>query len=272
MSPTEDRPLRIFLMPVAYFMATRMADGNAVISWCMIYPVPILLSAYLYGDVSTPASWFAVVLAMIAIYAVYELGYMDNDTRTVKMEWEPTERLSTRDKAVYEKWRKAIIALRLVFVAGVVVGISQLIPVNVAGETLFVLGLLIIPLAFSLYNGSRGRINLPLHFLLVVCRFTLPGMVVVSTGLPQYWVVMLLVFPVINLLERGGEARYRLGFLEPVNRCRNQARIGYYLGCGLVAALAWTAQIVRIEVVWMFAYFLVYRSVAPLAALAMRRG
>jgi len=39
-----------------------------------------------------------------------------------------------------------------------------------------------------------------------------------------------------------------------------------------VALLAWAAHLVRIEVVWMFAYFLVYRSVAPLAAFAMRRG
>jgi hypothetical protein len=271
LSPTENRPLRVFLMPVAYFMATRMADRYAVISWIMIYPVPVLLSAYLFGDVSTPASWFAVVLAMIAMYAVYELGYMDNDARTVKIEREPTERLSTQDKAVYEKWRKAIIALRTVFVAGVVVGISQLIPLNVAGEASYVIGLFIVALVFSFYNSSRGRTNLPQHFLLVICRFTLPGMVVVSTGLLQYWVVMLLAFPVINLLERGGEARYRIGLLQPVNRYRNQARVGYYLLCGLVAFVGWTAHLVRVEVVWMFAYFLAYRSAAPLAAFALRR-
>lgn len=251
----------IFFVPFAYFIATRLHGKSALASWIMIYPVPLLISVIAYsGEVPAQAGLMALALAIVATYTLYELGYMDNDTRTVRRETNPTERLSSVDKAFYEKWRWLIVASRLAIVVIACLAIERLADRNEPGLRAFYAGLLVLAAVFPAYNSIRGRTNLALQFLLVACRFCLPGMLLIDMNRAGYFSMMIVAFPLINLLERSGERRYRLAMLAPILKYKNLSRVLYYsIAVVGVSALGE----VRMPAMVIFGYFLVYRLVSP---------
>ena len=99
-----------FYLPVLYFFHTRVTSGAARASWCLIYLVPLSLTLSVF---SPDASWHAFVLLLsgcLAIYSVYELGYIENDTMTIRSEHEPTIRLSQTQMAyVDQHWYQIVV-------------------------------------------------------------------------------------------------------------------------------------------------------------------
>ncbi len=261
MLPGNSNRRRIFFVPLAYLFATRLQGRLGVLSWVCIYPVPILLSVTLFGHGQLESSSvLAVLLAMLATYGLYELGYMDNDVVTVRREAAPTHRLSSTEQGFYEERYAVIVGLRLLFVGVCALGVVLLVQANSAGEYLFLGGLAVIAIAFQIYNGTRGRINLPLQLVLVSARFCLPGAVAIYWGHVSYLLVMLLCFPLPNLLERSGEPRYRLVFLTMLHTHRHGFRVVYYLLLTLgFAALLQVGELDKAALL-LAAYFLVYRT------------
>lgn len=263
----------MFFAPAGYFIRTRLDGGPAVISWLMIYPVPIALSVVVTVGAPDPGQSLALLLAMLVTYALYEVGYMDNDTRTVRHESAPTDRLDDREKAFFARRWPGILAVRLGFVVGGCAAIWMLEGYLHRGILTFYLGLIAIAVIFPLYNSVRGRVNLPLHFVLVTCRFCLPGLVLVPSGLPAYLAMMVVAFPMINLLERSGEARYRLPAFSPILEQRTLSRIVYYLVAMVIATLLWITGRTGVAPTIMFGYFLGWRVASPGAlALFARTG
>lgn len=258
------RSRAIFFLPMAYFVSTRLEGRAAVASWVMIYPVPLLISVWtVSGHRVDPAGLVALLLAMLATYTLYELGYMDNDTRTVRRESAPTERLRDDEKAFYERARWFIVTLRLVIAFGACFAITALVPANAGGKLIFSLGLLGILTVFPAYNSVRGRVNLPLHFVLVLCRFCLPGMVLVSSDHWTYFGLMIVAFPLINLMERAGEPRYGLPVFGPVLKYRHWSRVIYYLVATAIALVILSASGSSITAAVTLGYFFVYRLLSP---------
>lgn len=255
----------MFYMPLAYFLSTRVPALSSRISWLFIYPLPILLSAWMFRiDPIGPDEILAVVVAMLAVYALYELGYMDNDTRTVAMEDAPTERLSDIEKQFMASRFWIIRMLRLLFIAVCVLAIVGLVEGNRTGKLDYIAGLLVIALVFPLYNTFRGKVCLPLHFVLVVCRFSTPGLVLVDWGHLYYLVSMTLLFPLVNLIERSGEPRYGLAGMYPFYERRDVFRIVYYAVFVAAGALAWKMDWIGMAPVILFTWFLVYRTISYL--------
>ena len=219
----------MFFVPLAYFMSTRLIGMPAIASWIMIYPVPIVVSTWAFNGTIDAPQLLALIIAMIGIYTLYELGYMDNDTRTVVTERAPTERLNDAEKTFYRRWQWMIALSRFAVVVVAFFVIGKLVRENQTGNWFYLAGLVTILLAFPVYNSLRGRVNLPLHFILVACRFCMPGLILITSHQLQYVIVMIAAFPVINLLERCGEPRYRFAHLAPILGRRNRSRVIYYL-------------------------------------------
>jgi hypothetical protein len=241
------------------------------ISWIFIYPLPIILSAWLFRiDPITPDEMLAIALAMLGLYALYELGYMDNDTRTVLVEQSPTERLSDGEKQFFADRFWVIRGLRLLFIAVCVLAVVWLVEGNRAGKLGYIAALLVIALVFPLYNTFRGKACLPLHFLLVVCRFSAPGMVLVDWGHLHYLVTMTLLFPLINLVERSGEPRYGLSEMLVFYERRDVFRVFYYAVLVALGGVAWKVGWLDLAPVLLFTWFLVYRTISYLLRVSTR--
>lgn len=252
---------RIFLVPLAYLLGTRLANKRAVASFIAIYPLPIALSVWVYTGSGEPADWLALAMAMLAFYGVYELGYMDNDTRTVRSEVAPTERLSDDEKNFYARARWWIAVLRLAFVAAACVSIELLLEGSYS-RTLLLMGLMVILVVFPVYNSVRGTTGLPLHLLLTSARFCMPGMVLVPFAHADYFFVMWLAFPFVNLLERAGEPRYGLPFFAPFLSKRDLVRVVYYAVMFSSALGFWLIYGGNPLALVVFGWFLLVRLVA----------
>ncbi|MDZ7685327.1 MAG: hypothetical protein U5O39_10295 [Gammaproteobacteria bacterium] len=179
--------------------------------------MPIMLSVVLVaGSAPDPLTILQIALAMLATYGVYELGYMDNDTRTVGLEVAPTQRVSDDEKRWFFAHRWFLIGLRGIIVGAAVLAIAWVS--SGSALLIFCTGLVAMGAAFIAYNSSRGVVNVPLHLILVTARFCLPGTLLFPEA--GYMLTMFIAFPLINSLERAGEDRYRLTLLASVARHR----------------------------------------------------
>lgn len=194
-----------FYTPFIYYYKTRLVDKNSLISWMLIYLLPIFIAASFVSQSNNLLIQY--ILTIILTHNLYEIGYIQNDTETVKKELNPTLRLSASELNYYCQNYIYIYAFRL-FISGI---ITLLLMSFFDYEFNLILIWLIIPL-FYIYNSIRNRVNLIVHFLLVICRFVLPVYVLTSNIFIS--LLMVLMFPVPNLLERATEKRFSFIWLN----------------------------------------------------------
>lgn len=213
----------IFYLPFAYFFGTRVITGTARVSWCMIYFVPLLLVLVCFSPSLDLAVIIQLFFAAVCTYTIYELGYIENDTVTIRDEALPTLRLGALQLEYVSDYWVVILLVRLL-TAGLLLSYLS----SAEGFVPYLLSLISLCVVFPLYNRQRGPINAWLHPLLVTARFCGPLMLL----LPELSVFLysLLVFPVLNVLERAREPRYGFKGLEKVWFTNGQSgRWGYYL-------------------------------------------
>ncbi len=100
-----------FFVPFLYFYKTRLRSIIKLISWGVIYLVPIFLSTFSFANIDYYFISYFVVLTLT--YNLYEIGYIQNDTETIKKEHNPTLRLSRDELFFYNNHRVYIYFFRL---------------------------------------------------------------------------------------------------------------------------------------------------------------
>jgi len=256
-----------YLTPFAYFLSTRLISPEKILSWLVIYPFALLLAYTTFTDELSIESFTAVAIAMLIIYTIYELGYMANDVFTVLHEVNPTTRLSEREsKFIQAHWYRLLsgrVGLAILLL-GVLAYLRQ------DGFKVFCLMLAIMSITFYLYNITRGGINIPLHFILVICRFSGPCMLVMPEGI--FFAFTLLAFPIINLIERAAEPRYNQAWLQ--NMIFSNQKSGRWLYY-LLASFLWAGVAIvlelELETLGLLIFLFIYRLVSPLLALRLAR-
>ncbi|HIF9062229.1 TPA: hypothetical protein ACX6MH_002418 [Photobacterium damselae] len=173
-----------------------------------------------------------------------------NDLETVKKEKNPTKRVSYEDILFYEKNKYIIYSIRI--------AISIAIMFFYNGSNMVYLLLLILPI-FIWYNSIRSRLNLFVHFLLVNLRFTLPIIIVIDEI--NYMIVFfsVLVFPVINLLERMGEKRFDFPVFQKIHKNINLFRVEYYLVLLLFTIFISNLYPLQVNIIICVALYFTYR-------------
>ena len=272
----QRRLLSALLVPFSYFFLTRVATGRQRIGWAFSYLLPVLALPVLAGRAWTTLP--LTLLAVIAVYAAYEFGYIVNDTATVAREASPTQRLDGPAR----QWIKARLlpAFCVRFLVGsacmAVVAFSLAPP---ALGALLAWGA-IWPL-FALYNRWRGLITIPLYLLLVSVRFVLPVWATAGAmGTLFDGLLLLLLYPLPTAVVASWKPRYGLAFLAKPFGNEHRFRLIWH-GALLAAAVigAWLSpQWVSWPFVAACAYYLITRLVsnwdrrATLAALSPQGG
>ena len=252
----------IYLMPLGYFLATRVPGAIASISWVAVYVIPLLLVGSL-AQLPIIDTLAIQLLSIATVYAVYEVGYLQNDALTTRGEASPTLRLSP-DEMDNVRRRFTVIALvRAVIVILLLALLYQMDPPGMQG--LLVSLAILIP-TFVIYNLTRGAINVPLHFLLVSLRFCAPVLVLIPYPDATLLLYLILLFPLINTLERAAEPRYGLRWAQ-ANPLANQSsgRWQYYLGLGALWSVTCVGLDVNVMTLVPIAYLFAYRLLSPTA-------
>lgn len=245
-----------FYIPFFYTFKTRLISIDKIISWGMIYIIPISIANFILNvEHNGFIDFLNLFFSFSLVYSLYELGYIYNDAVTIKNEVKPTLRLSIAELQFFYRHKISIVFVR--------VFIALLLSILISNEYGFGVYLtwLIIPL-YAGYNKIRSRWNLPLHFLLVTLRYSCPALAV--SGDVTVFFIMFLVFSLINLIERGGEKRFNFSFLQKsIFNNHDRFRCIYY---GLMLIMAWIIFMwdqdsIAFYTLWVLTiYFFIYRT------------
>lgn len=252
----------MFFVPLLYALETRFLKRSkyGVVVWATEYLIPILISFYLIH--MGFCGWINWLIDILAVYNLYEIGYIQNDCETIKKEISPTLRVSSEELWFYEKWKILCYGFRILL--GIITS-SYFLSIGTDVRTLFIFWL-IVPV-YLIYNRIRGRINLYLIFPLTLYRYVVP-LVLLNTNSYRESVVLTVViaaYPFLKWVEvcAGGKSlpqeKWTKMFLNSFD-ARFRFRIKYYSVLTLACiCLCYFHEIVA----WLWVlpmYFLLLRS------------
>lgn len=242
----------MFYIPFLYFYKSRLKSIKKLISWFFIYIIPIIIS-YLF--LFQEKNIINIIIYLIGIYTIYEIGYIYNDTETIKKEENPTIRLSLKQIKFYENNKLSIYLFRIIFSFCMIFLLRNTIDLNLA-----ICSYILLFVLFYIYNNIRSIFNLPLHFLLVIIRFS--SFILVFGQSFKLFLLSIFIFPVLNLIERGGELRFGLIALQhEFFSNHDKFRMIYYSLLFLVSYMMFGFYY-WLSVVSL--YMLIYRVISPL--------
>lgn len=239
----------MFFVPLLYALETRFLKRSkyGIVVWATEYLLPTFLALLLVH--MQQSGWTKWLIAILAVYNLYEIGYIQNDCETIKKENNPTIRLSSLELCFYERWKLFIYGFRLFL------GIIATIYFFSMGVDVMVLITywLIVPF-YLIYNNIRGRINLYMIFLLTAYRYVVPLLLVTdinnSRGVAMT-IAVVISYPFLKWVEicAGGKSlpqeKWTRLFLKQYDS-RFSFRIKYYfvitllfVGIHLLGECAW---------------------------------
>lgn len=204
---------KFFYYPIIYFLKTRISSLFKLVSWGFIYVVPTFYISISLRDGLNLHNVLSYLLQFIIIYNFYEIGYIENDNETTKKEINPTERLSVVEKQYYETYKANIFSFRIVvgLIFLLLLGYIENFSCSFLAFAVAAFAILVI---YLFYNRVRNRITLFLHFMLVTLRF-LAFLLLAYVDLKlSVYISLLLVYPVINLIERASNPKFNIGTLQ----------------------------------------------------------
>ena len=246
--------MMFFYVPFYYTVVSRLHSFSKSFSWVIIYLIPQFIFYFYFLDVVDYRQAFLyIALGVILIYTLYEIGYIYNDTETIKNEVQPTLRLDNFQLSYYHEHKVLIYSIRALLAF-----IISLIFIHLEQYYFVLFVWCIIPI-YAVYNSIRNRWNLPLHFCLVVIRYCSVTLLL-GGGMVFFYCVLL--FPVINLLERCSEKRFQLPFFQKnVFSNKVDGRYKYYCILIIIAGLLLFNEMNWANLVFLFLslYYFVYR-------------
>lgn len=185
-----------FYIPFFYTYSTRM-DSNliGVLNWIPQYLFPILLIILFEKGFFPFVPFFVLILLL---YTLYEIGYIQNDTETIKEEISPTLRLSQNELQYYENNKYFIYCFRLTF--SLLLSFVLYYEMSKAFYSILMCwGMLGI---YVLYNQVRGYITLFLHFLLMLMRYVSPVLLFIPSVSINLIFFLSVIYPLPAVLVR----------------------------------------------------------------------
>ncbi|MDK9728571.1 hypothetical protein KI701_10240 [Vibrio sp. D415a] len=241
---------KFFYTPFLYSIHTRFKSIEKLVSWVLIYIVPVLLLILMPNGFESELVFLSFIY-LTGVYAAYEMGYIWNDAETIKNEKKPTLRLSREELRFYEESKYSIYFGRILLITVLGGGIYFF---NKEISMYYLANIVIILALYAVYNNVRSLANLPLHFMLVLSRYVLP-IIVLSQASWASAAWLILVFPLINLIERCSEKRFNLEFFSKFYLAnKGRGRYVYYFIVSVLCVLFSAPTYISIVVLYMLLY------------------
>ncbi len=199
-----------------------------------------LMPTAFYSAIGYSGSWtlFALNywLILLAVFSIYEYGYIANDTLSIRHEQQPAIRLYDYNFAHFERYKALIFTSRIGYS---LLALLALYALN-GYETALRVGLSILVMAslFGIYNCWRSWNNVWLYPFLVCSRYV-PFMLLMPHPW-EVWFLLFLSFPLLNALERFSMPRYRWPLMRkliPSEESKTRFRAIYYIVVLLFAGI-----------------------------------
>lgn len=247
-----------YYIPYLYTNKAKLGKRGRLLSYFLILVIPPAYFAVVLQSAITIQNLLYVLIGTIIVQNIYEIGYIQNDTETIKRDPTPTIRLSKEALQYYERNKFGIYAIRafwmiiLDFILLLISGFSHDIIVFLIVSTL------ILPI-FILYNSIRNFWNLILHFIMTILKYTSVQFLFTSTFKPSIFVLSLFTYPIMNFLDRAATPRFLKKFSEYYIPRTAMYRMIYYsllfMACGILFCL----HMINILSLCIVAFYFIYR-------------
>lgn len=223
-----------YLVPFMYGFSTRAKTVHYKISLLAVVVVPILVVVvFCNDDLAYVLPRFA--LAFVAIYCIYEIGYLFNDTYTVRFESNPTHRLDARERLLVERWANLLISVRH-FTA--MVCCLLLHSAGVENLLHFVVMLGLLDISFALHNSIRSVANVWTMFLVLTLKYcSIPVLFMPLNDYMVYSAMLIFAMPAIRTIEWASKPIYGLRIFA--NYDHDKFRVFYYAVLTVVSTWIW---------------------------------
>lgn len=255
---------RFFYWPFAYTDRAKLSKRGRLLSYfgILVFP-PVYFALVLQAPSISLINTFLCLLGVVLIQNLYEIGYIQNDTETIKKEANPTMRLNSTELEYYASKRISIYGTRI----GIDLLLSALLVIlGQSTSTVWVfLGVahLITPF-FLLYNYIRNKWNLLLHFLLSILKFSSLQFLFSDTMQEKVLILSIFAYPLINMFDRMATPRFNKALSAFYIPRTAQIRATYYLMLFITCLVAWAVGFYDIRCIFIIGYFFVYRSMIVL--------
>lgn len=192
----------MFFVPFLYTLKSRYSSISKTAVYFVTFIVPEILIYFLqnYHSDENPEKLILVFfLSFSSFVNIYEIGYIFNDTETIKKEKNPTLRLSENKLNFYESHKFIIYFSRFVLSAI----LNFIMHFFVSEKSFFLFCLLEIStlVVYFLYNKIRGRTTHFLYFLLITARYFSVEFSHFELLNLNMIIATLFIFPIVRTLE-----------------------------------------------------------------------
>ncbi len=257
-----------YFIPFFYLINSRLKTKFELISWQIIFFIPVLIITYYHLDIRSNVFIHLFLLSQLIFYSIYEIGYIENDVVTVKNEKDPTIRLNKENTKYIEKnYSKIINSRYLVFLLSSILLLwIDLWIEYVLNIELFLFCVLITRLIFYVHNKIRNRFTIITFFLLSISKFSFPLILFVNLEKINYALFLaLLVFPILRTIEIFFLRRFKFKFIGKIITDIDKFRIIYYLTLFILFIMAYFLSVLNIYEFYIgitiILYFLLFRII-----------
>ena len=230
----------VFYLPFAYLYRVRLGTPAKLLSWMLLYIFPTLFfSACLWEKSGTNMTLFLAdyFLILIAVFGIYESGYIFNDTLSIRGERNPSIRLYPDNLQYFYMHLPHVFVVRGAVVLAALIGLC-IINNNSTAIVITVGAVVAVAILFALYNNWRSAYNAFLYPFLVFSRyivFLIPFFSSIENGFNDFDMLVVallfLCFPLLNAIERFSMPRKRFAFIKriiPEEESKTLFRVYYY--------------------------------------------
>lgn len=248
-----------FYIPYLYTIKTRLGKKGRFLSYFLILVIPPAYFALLQQSETGIKELVYVLLGLLYVQNLYEIGYIQNDTETIKKEVHPTLRLSIEERNYYEQRKLRIYGFRAF--QALSIGLILLIISNLNPNIrLFLIVSSLITPIYLTYNSLRNIWNLILNFLLTILKYSTFQLLFFDSFQIRIFILSILTFPVMNLLERAATPRffkqYSIFFIPNLSIIR----MWYYFSLLCICFVLWCMNYLNLMALIPVAFYFVYRS------------
>lgn len=215
--------IKMFYLPFVYGIFSRCQGLFYKITFFVITIFPILYFVILSND-EYVKNLMIFSIAFLAIYSVYEIGYLFNDIYTVNFENNPTFRLENKYFEIVKQQFPLLIAVRIFYT---VLCLFILSLFEVYNLELFYFLIVLLNLSYAIHNTYRNKINIITMFFIVGLKYV--AIPVLFYPLGDYFTVsfiLILIIPFLRSIEYASKKKFDIDFLKKLNV--DTFRISYY--------------------------------------------
>lgn len=200
-------------IPFVYTFRSRLVRLSEKISWFIVYPLLVAVPCYFEAALPIDSYLNVFFLSLVAWQSIYEIGYLYNDSLTIRNESDPTLRFSREIlESISARIPKAVF-VRLVVTILILYWLWQHYGASVS-VGLFAIAICLSQGAFFLHNKLRSRMNILSYALLSATKYLAFPLLVFGLSRPMLLAFYIVIFTLPRTMEHAVKVKYGLRWLK----------------------------------------------------------